>query len=105
MADAVLLSDVPNSAKTKREQYEQLRASMLSERQGSFDSHWRDLSDYIFPRRTRFWTGDRNRGDKRNQKIIDSTGSFSARTKCLVHGPSAASSCSRSPAESPSEKA
>jgi hypothetical protein len=67
--------------KSRREQYEQIRAALWSDRTGGgFDDHWRDLADYIFPRRTRFWTGDRNKGDKRNQKIIDSTGRFSART-------------------------
>lgn len=80
MADASTLSETPVKAKSKREQYEQIRAALVAERRGSFDAHWRDLADYFFPRRTRFWTGDRNRGDKRNQNIIDSTGRFAART-------------------------
>lgn len=81
MPDLIPLSNTPNSSKTRREQYEQLRGSLVSDRQGGgFDSHWQELADYVFPRRTRFWTGDRNRGDKRSQKIIDSTGRFSART-------------------------
>lgn len=46
----------------------------------SFDSHWKELADFLLPRRSRFWTGDRNRGDKRNQNIINSTGRYSART-------------------------
>ena len=46
----------------------------------SFDSHWRELGDYILPRRTRFTASDRNRGDKRNQNIIDSTAKFAATT-------------------------
>lgn len=67
--------------KTKRARYELLRAALVSERQaGGFDAHWRDLGDHLLPRRTRFWAGDRNRGDKRNQNIIDSTGRFAART-------------------------
>jgi hypothetical protein len=74
------LYQTPTRALSKREQYEQIRSSLVSERQGSFDSHWRDLADFFFPRRTRFWTGDRNRGDKRSQHIIDSTGRFAART-------------------------
>jgi hypothetical protein len=34
----------------------------------------------MLPRRIRFFTTDRNKGDKRNQKIIDSTGAYGART-------------------------
>lgn len=62
-----------------RTRYESLRAQLWSER-ATFDQHWRDLSDFLMPRRTRFFAADRNRGDKRNQNIINSTGRFSART-------------------------
>jgi hypothetical protein len=65
--------------RTRRDRYTQLRASLLSER-ASFDSHWKELGDWMVPRRTRFQSGDRNRGDKRNQNIIDSTARFAART-------------------------
>jgi hypothetical protein len=54
--------------------------ALWTERQSGFDAHWRELGDFFMPRRTRFWVGDRNRGDKRNQNIIDSTGRFAART-------------------------
>jgi hypothetical protein len=64
---------------TKRMRYEALRSELWRER-ATFDAHWQELADYMMPRRTRFWAGDRNRGDKRNQKIIDSTGRFAART-------------------------
>lgn len=65
----------------RRVRYEQLRNALWSVRQGGgFDSHWRELADWTMPRRTRFWSGDRNRGDKRNQNIINSTARFSART-------------------------
>lgn len=64
---------------TDRDRYGALRTKLWSER-ASFDAHWRDLGDFLMPRRTRFWPGDRNRGDKRNQNIIDSTGRFAART-------------------------
>lgn len=64
---------------TRRERYEQIRAALLLER-SSFDGHWRELADYLMPRRTRFWVSDRNRGDARNQSIIDSTPRFAART-------------------------
>lgn len=43
-------------------------------------NHWRDLGDFILPRRPRFNVYDVNKGDRRNQKIIDSTGTLAART-------------------------
>jgi hypothetical protein len=67
-------------AKAKRDRYQTLAATLFSERKSGFDPHWSELDEYLLPRRTRFWTGDKNRGDKRNQKIINSTGRFAART-------------------------
>lgn len=64
---------------TKRQEYELVRAALWSER-STFDAHWRDLSDFILPRRSRWFTADRNKGDRRNLKIIDETGTFAART-------------------------
>jgi len=64
----------------RRTRYEELRGSLWSERQSGFDAHWRDLADNFMPRRVRFTIEDRNKGDRRNQDIIDSTGRFSART-------------------------
>ncbi len=80
MAAGTTLSSTPNVSKTRRERYQQLVDALTSERKSSFDAQWRELADFIFPRRVRFWTGDRNRGDKRNQNIINSTARFSART-------------------------
>lgn len=62
-----------------RQKLELLRAQLDNER-STFKAHWRDLSDYIRPRRARFFTSDRNKGDKRNQKIIDPTGTMASRT-------------------------
>jgi hypothetical protein len=64
---------------SRKQRFEQLR-SQLAIDQSSFISHWRDLNDYILPRRGRFQVTDSNRGDRRNLKIIDSTATFSART-------------------------
>jgi hypothetical protein len=64
----------------RRTRYEELRAALWSERMSGFDSHWRDLADNFMPRRVRWTVEDRNKGDRRNQDIIDSTGRFSART-------------------------
>lgn len=42
--------------------------------------HWRDLTEQIRPRGSRFLATDRNDGSKKNGKIINSTPTFSART-------------------------
>ncbi len=63
----------------KREQYDRLLSSLKTER-SSFISHWRDLADYILPRRIQLTTTESNKGDKRNHKIIDSTPTLAART-------------------------
>jgi hypothetical protein len=69
----------PISSISPRARYEMARGSMWNER-STHDAHFRDLADYISPRRPRFFTADRNRGDRRNQKIIDSTATFARRT-------------------------
>src|SRR6185295_14471788 len=64
---------------TRRQRYETLRSALLLER-ASFDSHWKELGDYFFPRRTRFWVTDRNRGERRSQNIVNATPRLAART-------------------------
>lgn len=64
---------------TKRQRLESLRAQLDNER-SSFLAHWSDLANFVFPRRPRFTVTDVNRGDRRNQKIIDSSPTFAART-------------------------
>lgn len=64
---------------TDRQKIEALDSQMTNER-SSFIPLWRDLGDYILPRRCRFFVSDNNRGDRRNQKIIDSTATLAART-------------------------
>lgn len=64
---------------TKRQRNELLRQQLEFER-ASFIAHWRDLGEYILPRRTRFFVGDANRGDRRNQKIINSSATLASRT-------------------------
>lgn len=63
----------------RRNRYTKLAAQLWSDR-STFDAHWRDLGDFFLPRRMRWTSSDRNRGDKRNQNIINSTGRFAART-------------------------
>lgn len=64
---------------TKRQELDILRAQLKLE-QATFLPHWRDLSDFVSPRRARFYTSDVNRGDKRNKNIIDSTATLALRT-------------------------
>jgi hypothetical protein len=71
--------DTTFQAKTRRELDMILVAQMDTER-SSFISHWRDIADYILPRRARFSVTDVNKGDKRNQKIIDGTATLAQRT-------------------------
>jgi hypothetical protein len=63
----------------KRERYQQLRDSLWTER-STFDSHWKEIGDFLNPTRTRFQSTQRNQGGKRNQNIIDSTARFAWRT-------------------------
>lgn len=66
-------------ALTTRKRIETLQSALQTER-SSFDADWRELSDYLMPRRSRFISNDRNRGGRRNQNIIDSTARFAVRT-------------------------
>jgi len=66
-------------SESKRKVFGVLKSQLENER-SSFISHWRDLGDYILPRRPRFFVSDTNRGERRNQKIIDSTATLAART-------------------------
>lgn len=59
--------------------FEKLRTQLENERT-SFKPHWRDLNDHIMPRRARFFITDTNRGERRTQKIIDSTATLAVRT-------------------------
>ena len=40
----------------------------------SWDGHWRELSDNLLPRRGRFFEKDVNKGSKKNDRIINNTG-------------------------------
>lgn len=56
------------------------RLAKLKIEHSSWVSHYRELSDYLSPRRGRFLATETNRGRKRNTKIIDSTGTQALRT-------------------------
>lgn len=70
---------MPKRAETKRERFE-IQWTQLKNEQASFMSHWQDLADHIQPRRARAVISDKNRGDRRNLKIVDTTATLAART-------------------------
>tara|TARA_R110000765_G_scaffold273641_5_gene372367 strand:- start:2214 stop:3905 length:1692 start_codon:yes stop_codon:yes gene_type:complete len=57
----------------RRDYYERRKGQMDTER-SSFMPHWREISDYNQVRRGRFEKTDVNRGEKRHNNIINSTG-------------------------------
>lgn len=63
----------------KRLRYERLRGQLAYER-GTFLSTWRELGDFVAPRRPRFTITDANKGDRRNQRINDTTPVLAHRT-------------------------
>lgn len=64
---------------TLRTRIENIRSTLWNEKMVN-EAHWRDLNDYVSPRKARWFTSDRNKGDRRNLKIIDSTATFALRT-------------------------
>jgi hypothetical protein len=64
---------------TKRSRLDRL-FSALDQDRATFVPTWRDCNDYVLPRRGRFFVSDVNKGDRRNQKIIDNTATTAVRT-------------------------
>jgi hypothetical protein len=60
------------------------RYNALKEERSSWLAHWQEIADYIFPRRFRYLHGDRNKGTKRNDKIVNSKPTICMRT--LMNG-------------------
>lgn len=50
------------------------RISALSQERESFIPHWKLLSEFVTPRRGRFFTSDRNKGQRRHNNIINLRG-------------------------------
>lgn len=63
-----------------RKQRTLARKSALWTERSSWITHWREISENQQPRAGRFVVTDRNRGDKRANKILDNTAVFGART-------------------------
>jgi Bacteriophage head to tail connecting protein len=67
------------SIKSRITRYMELGSQLKADRT-SWEAHWRDLADYLVPRRFRINPNEKNRGDKRNQNIVDSSPRFAVRT-------------------------
>jgi hypothetical protein len=67
------------TGETRRQWLLRISAQWKNER-ATFEPHWRELGEHLAPRRTRFFAQDKNRGDKRNQKIINEAGMLGLRT-------------------------
>src|SRR5512135_275052 len=55
------------------------RLSQLRDERSTWIQHWQELSDWIYPRRFRYLQTDRNKGTKRNDKIINNKPTISVR--------------------------
>ena len=71
-------TDVNEDVFNRRHRLELLKAQLERER-ASFQYQWRDINDFVRPRRGRFFVNDSNKGDRRNLKIIDSTATFASK--------------------------
>lgn len=70
---------MPMTNETLKEQLTK-QLGMLEQERTTFEPHWRELSDFIIPRGSRFLTSEANRGDRRNTKIVDPTATMANRT-------------------------
>jgi hypothetical protein len=70
---------MPDQINEKRKEFGILRGELEMDR-ASFISPWRELGEFILPRRPRFTITDVNKGDRRSKSIIDSTATFAVRT-------------------------
>jgi len=61
-------------------QFATQRMAALETERSSWITHYRELSDYVLPRKGRFLNNKPNQGDKINQKIIDGTAGEAVRT-------------------------
>ena len=60
--------EVQNNAKYMR------RLARLKLERESYISHWKKITDNLLPRSGRYFLQDRNKGERRNLDILDSTG-------------------------------
>ena len=62
---------------TQYQKHQALHEQMVSARQNYLD-HWRELCDWILPHKGRFLVNDASKGQKKQQKIIDTRATISA---------------------------
>lgn len=79
LAQAMYTSGGSVASLSVRQRCELMRGQGETERQ-SFITHWRELNDYILPRRGRFWLTDNNKGDRRSGRIFNGTATLAAGT-------------------------
>ena len=56
------------------------RLAQLKTERNSFETSWRELGEFFMPMAPRFLTSERNKGDRRNTKIINNTPVLAADT-------------------------
>lgn len=62
---------------SRRKGFETLRGQLDNDR-NSFIPRWRELSEFLLPTRSRFFLGEGQRGERRSQKIINTSPTLSA---------------------------
>jgi hypothetical protein len=62
------------NATDTREKYLRRWGALKTERQ-SWITHWDEISTYLLPRSGRYFTQDRNKGNRRHNNIYDNTAS------------------------------
>ena len=66
-------------ADTAREKLQRRWAALTDER-SSWVAHWQDIAEHLLPRSGRFLISERNKGDKKHNRIYDNTGTRALRT-------------------------
>jgi hypothetical protein len=64
---------------TKLQRYKKRAAAMKNDRT-SWESHWREIQQFISPRSGRFCLAETNRGQKKNQRIINGAPTMASKT-------------------------
>lgn len=64
---------------TKRQRYDRRLEALKTDRTG-WEPSWRDISDWIQPWRSRFTVTDADKGNRKNQKLINETPYLNSRT-------------------------
>ena len=73
-------NDITKTPQARMRDYFNKRLSSLKGELQSFIPHYKELSEFIQPRRGRFFTQDRNKGTKKHSSIINSHASFAHQT-------------------------